>query len=284
MRFREGAWSLALPVLVLGGIYGGFYTPSQAGAVAVVYALFITHWVHRELTWTETLLALVESAELIGTLLPIIVLAFGLNEFLALMDLVRAMNPSPAGFLLLVNVVLIVLGALMDSISATLIFAPILAPVAQELFGINPIHFGIVFVVNMEIGYLAPPVATNLFVASAIFRKPFGQVSRAVMPTLGITCLALVLIMYLPTLSLAAIHLRDGKPLWASFPWEGRPAAAAAETPGGAPAEPGGSTPAEAPTGGGALKGLTGKIMMDLDEEETGAQDAGAGDGGGDAP
>jgi C4-dicarboxylate transporter DctM subunit len=193
-----------------------------------------------------------------GTLLPIIVLAFGLNEFLALIDVqeklmawLRELNPSAAQFMLIVNVVLIVLGALMDSISATLIFAPLLAPIAQDMFGIHPIHFGIVFVVNMEIGYLMPPVATNLFVASAVFKRPFGQVTRAVMPTLAITCAALLLVMYLPTISLLALNLRDHRPLAVAFPWHGKPAGTADAS----------TSSHSAPT----LKSLTGKMLNDME-------------------
>ncbi|MBI4819074.1 MAG: TRAP transporter large permease subunit [Deltaproteobacteria bacterium] len=283
LRLEEGSWAVALPVIVLGGIYGGWYTPSQAGAVAVVYSLVVTIWIHRELDLGRAIRAMVESAQLMGALLPIIVLAFGLNEFLALIDvqdkvveLIKWIDPSPAGFLLIVNVVLIVLGALMDSISATLIFAPLLAPAAYELFHIDPIHFGIIFVVNMEIGYLMPPVATNLFVASAIFVKPFGFVSRAVIPTLTLTILALGLIIYLPSISLAAIHFRDDKPLWVAFPWDGKPkdeAEGHTTPPTGLGALTGkiaaglddeeGATATATPS----LKSLTGKIMKDLDEE-----------------
>jgi C4-dicarboxylate transporter, DctM subunit len=271
-RFREGAWALALPFIVLGGIYGGFYTPSQAGAIAVGYSLFVTIWVHEELTVRGAFDALMSTAELMGALLPIIVLAFGLNELLALVDVqdkladaVRALDPSPGVFLLLVNLVLIVLGALMDSISATLIFAPLLAPMAQDL-GIDPVHFGVIFVVNMEIGYLAPPVATNLFVASAIFRKPFAQVTRAVMPTLGITIVALGVIIFVPTLSLAALNLRDGREAYVAFPWE-------AEKKPIAPKDERGATEDEEeeakPPGTPSLKSLTGRILDDLEDTET---------------
>lgn len=259
-KLADGLWSLMLPIIVLGGIYGGFYTPSQAGAVAVIYSLFLTMYVYNELKLTDVLKSLRDAAILMGALLPIIVLAFGLNDFLALIDVqsklsgwISALNPSAATFMIIVNLVLIVLGALMDSISATLIFAPMLAPIAQNMFGIDPIHFGIVFVVNMEIGYLMPPVATNLFVASAVFKKPFGQVTKAVMPTLTITCLALILIIYLPTISLLSLNLRDKKPLWAGFPWNGKPTT---------------EVIAKENTGGSNLKSLTGKIMMDLDSED----------------
>src|SRR5207247_2211631 len=112
---------------------------------------------------------------------------------------------------------------LMDSISATLIFAPMFAPVAWEMYGIDPLHFGVVFVVNMEIGYLMPPVATNLFVAAAVFKKPFGQVTRAIFPTLGLTCAALGVVMYVPTISKAAVNWKQGHAIYQPFPWDGRP-------------------------------------------------------------
>ncbi|MSP92029.1 MAG: TRAP transporter large permease subunit [Myxococcales bacterium] len=228
---RNGVWALLLPVLVLGGIYGGLYTPSEAGGVAAAYALFVTGVVYRELTLKGALTVLVESATLMGSLLLIIVLAFGLNEFLAdiqiqdkIMELLKRLDLGPAGFLLLVNVLLVVVGALMDSISCTLIFAPMLAPVAYELYGIDPLHFGVVFVINMEIGYLMPPVATNLFVAAAVFKKPFGYVTRAVLPTLAMTCGALVVFMYVPTLSVALVRAQHGQPMTLAFPWDGKQA------------------------------------------------------------
>jgi C4-dicarboxylate transporter DctM subunit len=216
-----------------------------------------------------------------GSLILIIVLAFGLNDVLTLtevpvklMALIRWMDLGPFGFMLLVNVVLIVLGALMDSISATLIFAPLLAPVAWEMYGIDPLHFGVVFVVNMEIGYLMPPVATNLFVASALFKKPFGQVTRAVFPTLGLTCLALLLIMYVPTISVAAVNWSQGKPAYSPFPWGAKPKPAGGdlvETEAGVitPAAPGGR---EGTTTD--LSGIGAKAMEEWDKEEE-ALDAG---------
>ena len=227
---REGIWALFLPVIVLGGIYGGLYVPSEAGAVAVVYALVVTVFIHRELSWVDVIRVLANAGKLMGLLILIIGLAFSLNEFLAaiqidrkLEELVDAWQLGPVAFLLLVNVVLIVLGALMDSISATLIFAPMLAPIAVRQYGMDPLHFGVVFVVNMEIGYLAPPVATNLFVAAAVFKKPFTQVMRAVLPTLAMTCAALVVFMYVPTCSMGLVNLNRGDPVWEPFPWDGEP-------------------------------------------------------------
>lgn len=227
---KEGGFALALPFIVVGGIYTGQFTPTEAGAVALMYAVVTCSVVYREMKWLQLKDAFVESAILIGSLILIVVLAFGLNDFLAEINAaerlgawLRGAGLSPFMFFLVVNVALIVVGALMDSVSATLVFAPLLAPIAIEVYGIDPLHFGVVFVVNMEIGYLAPPVATNLFVGAAIFKEPFGKVARAVLPTLGIVCVALVALMYVPTLSMGAVNLKQGLPLVSSFPWDGPP-------------------------------------------------------------
>lgn len=226
--FKDSQFALLLPVIVLGGIYGGLFTPSQAGASAVFYAVLVTVFIERELTFKKLLESLSESALLLGTLLPIIVLTFGLNDFLALMnvqeqlkDLLASWDLGPAGFMLVSNFILIILGALMDSISATLIFAPILAPIATGVYGFDPIHFAMVFIVNMELGYLVPPIATNLFVASSVFKKPFGQVVRATFPTLNITIFALLVFIFIPTLSVLPLRLRADLPAWLPFPVKG---------------------------------------------------------------
>ncbi|MBM4368764.1 MAG: TRAP transporter large permease subunit, partial [Deltaproteobacteria bacterium] len=244
-RTLKGAsWSLTLPLIVLGGIYGGVFTPTDAGAVAFAAAVAIATFVHRDVAPRQLPAILVEAATLMGSLILIVVLAFGLNDFLAEIDApglirgwVQSADLNAWQFMLLTNVVLIVLGALMDSISATLVFAPILAPVAINHYGIDPIHFGIVFVVNMEIGYLAPPVATNLFVAAAIFRQPFVQVAKAIMPTLAIICLALVILIYVPAFSLLPLNLRDDGSRPMDFPWAGKVEVEAPEE--AAPSDPG---------------------------------------------
>jgi C4-dicarboxylate transporter DctM subunit len=285
LAVREGAWALALPVLVLGGIYSGFFTPSEAGAAATIYALAVTGFVYRQLDLSKLRSALTEQAILMGTLILVIVLTFSLNAFLTEVEIqthllawIRAWDLGPVGFLLFVNIFLIVVGALMDSISCTLLFAPMLAPIATQVFGIDPLHFGLVFVVNMEIGYLMPPVATNLFVASAVFRKPFTQVTRAVLPTLAITCVALVVLMYVPTVSKAAINFKRGVPIVEHFPFDREPvfpddpaqddAIATGDTPSSAP-----PAAASAPhTAAGNLADLTAKSMEAWDDEA----DAGA--------
>jgi C4-dicarboxylate transporter DctM subunit len=278
VAFRGAAWALTLPAIVLGGIYGGLFTPTEAGAVAFAASFVIACFVHGDVSVRQVPGLLAEAATLIGSLILIVVLAFGLNDFLAEMDapgfirdLVVEADLSAWQFMLLVNVVLIVLGALMDSISATLVFAPILAPVAIEHYGIDPIHFGIVFVVNMEIGYLAPPVATNLFVAAAVFRQPFLEVAKAIVPTLGIICGALVVVMYVPTLSKGPLNLREGVAVYEPFPWS-HDAVAAEAAPGQASeAAPADGAQAEAPK-----RPLTMAEMMERAKQEVEAEEAGA--------
>ena len=122
------------------------------------------------------------------------------------------MGLGPVGFMLLVNVFLVVTGMFMDSISAIVLFTPVIAPAAVAL-GIDPLHLGVVFIVNMEIGYLAPPIATNLFVAASIFKRPFGLVTRAVLPSLAILCAGLLVVTYVPTLTVGPVYALRGRGL-----------------------------------------------------------------------
>jgi C4-dicarboxylate transporter DctM subunit len=260
---REAGWALTLPFLVLGGIYGGVFTPTEAGAVAFAASVLVTCGIHADVPWKKLPSILVEAATLMGSLILIVVLAFGLNDFLAEIEApdvirgwVQGADLNAWQFMLLVNLVLIVLGALMDSISATLVFAPILAPVAINHYGMDPIHFGIVFVVNMEIGYIAPPVATNLFVAAAIFREPFVNVAKAIVPTLLIICGALGVLMYVPTFSLGPLNLREGRAFYAAFPWDGKVEVAV-------PAEGAEGAPEGAPASGAPARPLTMQEMME---------------------
>lgn len=226
---REGVWAMALPVIVVAGIYTGKFPPFKAGAVAFVYALAVTTVIHRELSPMKVVLALANAGRLMGMLILIIAFTFGINKLIPevgleqeLIDLLTKHEIGPVAFMLIVNVLLIVIGALMDSVSATLVFAPILAPIAVSQYGIDPVHFGVVFVVNMEIGYLAPPVATNLFVAAALFKKPFGQVSRAVLPGLALTTVALFVFMFVPTCSKGLVNVKRGVAFYESFPWDSK--------------------------------------------------------------
>ena len=216
VALREGAWSLALPVVILGGIYGGLFTPTEASAVSVVSAVIIEVLIHRSLSFGELPAVVVKAATSMGGLLLIIALSLAVNDFMVEAEVaesalrqVRAMGLGPVGFMLLVNVFLVVTGMFMDSISAIVLFTPVIAPAAVAL-GIDPLHLGVVFIVNMEIGYLAPPIATNLFVAASIFKRPFGLVTRAVLPSLAILCLGLLVVTYVPTLTVGPVHALRG--------------------------------------------------------------------------
>lgn len=221
---RHGIWALLLPVIILGGIYTGVFTPTQAAAVSVVYALIVEVWIHRSLTLHDLPRVLSESTVLIGALLIILALAQGFNKYLTLAQiaersilLLEAYNLTPVGFLLLLNVLLLIVGCFMDILSAILILVPLLSPIAVGL-GIHPMHLAIVVIVNLEIGYLTPPLGLNLFVASTIFRKGLGDVIRSVLPFMALMFCGLMVITYVPTVSLGAVSLRNGESFIVPFP------------------------------------------------------------------
>ena len=205
--------SLMLPVLILGGIYGILgpikFDVTEAAAVAVVYALFVELVIHREMKLSALPKIISDSGVMMGGLFLIIVLALAFNKFLA-----EQMIPQDAAqwlsahvdtkwqFLILCNLFLLALGCIMDILSAILIVAPLLAPIAYQ-FGIDPVHFGIIFIVNLELGYLTPPMGINLFVASAVFDRPLVQVMKAVLPFLLLMLFALAVISWFPQMSLA---------------------------------------------------------------------------------
>ena len=223
--FREGFWAVMLPVLILGGIYSGLFTPTEAAAVSVIYALIVELFIHRTITVLHLPKVLADSAVMMGTLLIIMALAFGLNDFLVeekipdlAVESIQAMELTPIQFLLIVNLLLLVVGALMDSISAIMVIAPLLVPIAAQL-GIDPVHMGVIFIVNLEIGYLTPPIGINLFVASAAFEKPMGEVMRSVVPFILLMFVGLGIVTYVPSVSLGPVNvlLRD-KPFYEPLP------------------------------------------------------------------
>lgn len=224
-RTREGIWALGLPVVILGGIYTGVFTPTEAAAVSVIYALVVELLIHRDITVKDLPKILTEAVVNMGTILIIMALAFGLNAFLVeemipqqVVVWILARDLTPITFLLIVNIFLLGVGALMDSISAILIIAPLIAPIGMEL-GIDPVHLGIIFIVNLEIGYLTPPIGINLFVASSVFRQPLGDVIRGVVPFIGLMMIGLVAVTYVPTISLGPVNtIMREKPFYEPFP------------------------------------------------------------------
>jgi C4-dicarboxylate transporter DctM subunit len=224
-RFTEGFWAISLPFVILGGIYSGVFTPTEAAGVSVVYALIVEILIHREITIFDLPKILTDACVTMGTILIIMALAVSLNIFLVeemipnrVVEWIQSMELTPIGFLIIVNVFLLIVGAVMDSISAILIIAPLLAPIAYEL-GIDPVHLGVIFIVNLEIGYLTPPIGINLFVASSVFRRPMGEVARGVLPFIGLMAIGLGTVAYVPTVSMGLVNvfLRD-KDMYEPFP------------------------------------------------------------------
>jgi C4-dicarboxylate transporter, DctM subunit len=215
----RGMPSLFLPVIILGGIYGWFdlsfigipisisLTVTEAAAVAVVYALFVELFINRELKWSKVPEIINESAVMMGSLFLILVIAISLNRFFvfeqvpeAATDFMLTYVDSKFTFLIVVNLFLLALGCVMDILSAILIVAPLLAPIAAS-YGINGVHFGIMFIVNLELGYLTPPLGINLFVASTVFDRPLLKVIRAVVPFLLLMLFCLAVIVWFEPLS-----------------------------------------------------------------------------------
>ncbi len=206
--FRQGIWALLMPVLILGGIYSGYFTATESAAVAVVYALFIEMVVYRELGFQGLYAVVGQTTKLLGSLFPVLMIALSLNVFLTyeqvpemLVNALSSRLDSPVALLVGMNLFLLLLGCVMDIGSAILILSPMLQPLA-EAQGIDPVHFGIIMVVNLEIGYLTPPLGLNLIVAMTAFREDFWTICRAVIPFLFLMLTGLVIVTFWPGLSL----------------------------------------------------------------------------------
>jgi C4-dicarboxylate transporter DctM subunit len=206
---REAVWGLLLVVIILGGIYLGVFTPTEAAAVSAVYALVIAVFVYRDLSLRDVPRVLAESAKTTAMLMFIIG-----NAMLFAFVLTTEQIPQAAsawitdlglpwwGFLALLNVLLLVAGSFMEATSVILIFAPIMFPIAMQL-GVHPVHLGIVMTVSMEIGMVTPPVGLNLFVTSGVADLPVTRVAQAALPWLLVMLAMLVLVTYVPWVSLA---------------------------------------------------------------------------------
>ncbi|HNC18289.1 MAG TPA: TRAP transporter large permease subunit, partial [Accumulibacter sp.] len=206
--FRESVWGLLLIVVVMGGIYSGMFTPTEAAAMSAVYAFFVAVFVYKDLTMKDVPRVLLNSANMSAMLLYIITNAvlfsfIMTNENIpqALADWMLGHGLGTIAFLLAVNVILLLAGNFMEPSSIVLIFAPILFPVAVKL-GIDPVHFGILMVVNMEVGMCHPPVGLNLYVASGITKMGITELTVAVWPWLLSMLVFLVVVTYIPILSI----------------------------------------------------------------------------------
>ncbi|WP_309084958.1 TRAP transporter large permease [Chelativorans sp.] len=205
---KEAFWALLMPIFVLGGIYFGMFSPTEAGGFACVYAILIALFVYRTMTVLQVIKAAGNAAILSGQILIIVAAASVITWMLTTQGVpqaitagINAMQLDALTFLLAVNVVLLVIGCFLDPTSAILVFAPLLVPIAISL-GIDPIHFGIVMTVNLAIGMFTPPFGLNIFVAQSVTGLPAHSLYRGVAPFVLVLVLALLIITYVPALSL----------------------------------------------------------------------------------
>ncbi|MGE9809394.1 MULTISPECIES: TRAP transporter large permease [unclassified Janibacter] len=208
---RDALLSLMLPVIVLGGIYGGIFTPTEAAAVAAVYALLVAVFIYRELDLAGLMRVILGSAKTSAMIMFIIANGILFTFVLTseripnqVSEAMIDMNLNKWTFLLLVNIILLIVGCFMETSSAILILAPIFMPIGVAL-GVDPIHLGVIMIMNLEIGMVTPPFGLNLFVASGLSGLSVVKVAKAAMPTAGVLLLGLALVTYLPFISLALL-------------------------------------------------------------------------------
>ena len=206
---RESIWDIFLPVLVMLGIFGGFVTVSEAAAVTATYALFIESVIYKEIKLKDDLpKILIDTAKLVGSILIILGVAMGLTNILIdsqlpsrLLGFTENYIDSQLQFLLALNVFLLLIGAMMDIFSAIVVVVPLIMPLANR-YQVDPVHLGIIFLANLEIGYMTPPVGINLFIASQRFGKSILTLFQSAMPFLLIMLIWLLMISYIPSLTL----------------------------------------------------------------------------------
>jgi tripartite ATP-independent transporter DctM subunit len=209
----EAKWEVLLPVFVLGAFLGGIATLVESAPLAALYTLIVQRFIHRDLpTWKDVLRVMSDCVALVGSVLVILAVAAGLTNYLVnaqvpthLIEWTQAHVHSKIVFLLGLNVFLLIVGTLMDIFSAIVVVVPLIVPLA-DVFGINPVHLGIIFVANLELGFLHPPLGLNLLLASIRFKKPVLEVTWATLPMLGILAIGVLLITYWPGLTLGLLH------------------------------------------------------------------------------
>lgn len=205
---RDGVWALGAPVVILGSIYTGVSTPTEAAGIAGVYGVFVTRYVYRDITWARLWDIAVSSVFLTAQIM-IIVAAAGVFSWLltisgvpqTVVGVIQALDAPPWLMLVAINVFLLLVGCLIDPTSATLVLTPLLVPIASAI-GVDLIHFGIILTVNLSIGMFTPPFGLNVFVSQALFKAPMGRIARGLAPFIAIQVAALMLVTYVPWLSL----------------------------------------------------------------------------------
>ncbi len=205
----EARYEIPLPIFVLGGIYGGFLTATEAAALSAFYVLIVNTIFTKDLSFSRDLpKVIVESLTLVGAILLILCCALGLTNYLVdeeipmkILEAMRTLITNKYLFLFVLNIFLLIVGCLMDIFSAIIVVVPLILPIAEQ-FGVNPLHLAIVFLTNLEIGYITPPVGINLFISSFRFNKPVIELYKISVPYLFLMLMALIIITYIPWLTL----------------------------------------------------------------------------------
>jgi len=205
---KDGIWSIAAPVFVLGGIYAGIFSPTEAAGIACVYAIFVVVLVYGELSWAEVFRTASRSMYLTAQVF-VIVASAGVFSWLltvngvpqALAEAVTRLKVPPWAVLLVINLLLLAVGMFLDTASSILVLTPLLVPVAKAI-GVDPVHFGVIFVMNLSIGTFTPPFGINIFVGQAVFKTPLSTIYPGLVPFMVAAIAALMVVTYTPQLSL----------------------------------------------------------------------------------
>lgn len=208
---KDTVWEIPLPFIVLGGIYGGFFAVSEAAAITAMYVLIVSVVIRREISFSKLPLVMRDSMKLVGAILLILAVSMASTNYMidagipeTIFGFIQQHVSDSMTFLLLLTIFLLILGMMLDIFSAIVIMIPIILPIAVE-YGIHPVHLGILFLANMQLGYFTPPVGMNLFIASFRFNKPVMTLYRATLPFFFILLGTVLLITFWPALSLALL-------------------------------------------------------------------------------
>lgn len=208
---KNGIWALLAPIIILGGIYSGIFTPTESAVVAVVYSILVGFFIYRELTVKKLVKALYTTAIINGITSFIIAFSASMCKYISMarvpqmiVDAISSVTESKIVILLMLNIILLLIGMLIDIIPAIIILAPIFLPLV-EAYGVSPIQFGVILVLNLGIGFVTPPYGSTLFVASAVSKVPVDKMFKTAFVFTGVLCIVLAIVTYIPAASLALL-------------------------------------------------------------------------------
>ncbi|MBY7144520.1 TRAP transporter large permease [Virgibacillus sp. NKC19-3] len=204
----DAKWALLAPVIIIGGIYGGFFTPTEAAVIAIVYAFLIGTFVHKDLKWQEINESLTETIHLTGATMYMIGTSIAFAYLLSteqipmkIANMITSLTSNEIIIILLINLFLLLVGAFVDTIPALAMLTPILLPITTAI-GVDPIHFGVIMVMNLALGFITPPFGVNLYIASSVGQTPIEKMFKSMVPIILFMIAALLIVTYVPTISL----------------------------------------------------------------------------------